>query len=140
MFLFLFSSFIIIIHSGFYSLGMREGGSCFLGVRGYQGRMIQGEVFLSMNHLFEESPIPYMYFHCTIVYLLPPILFLHIRGSNIIIPSTLLPISELVLVEKFQRNASKFAIFYTYENPMLLFLFFISCYFTIFPNECPGLC
>ena len=34
----------------------------------------------------------------------------------------------------------KFAIFCIYENPELLFTFFISCYFTFFPNECPGLC
>ena len=30
----------------------------------------------------------------------------------------------------------KFAIFCIYENPELLFTFFISCYFTLFPNEC----
>ena len=35
------------------------------------------------------------------------------------------PISGFVLDEKFQRNASKFAIFYVYENPKLLFPFFI---------------
>ena len=46
--------------------------------------------------------------------------------------TTILPISEFVLDEKFQRNTSKFAIFYIYENPKLLFPFFISCYF-IFP-------
>ena len=39
----------------------------------------------------------------------------------------------------FQRNASKFAIFCIYENPKLLFPFFISCYFIFLPNECPGL-
>ena len=43
---------------------------------------------------------------------------------------TLLPISEFVLDEKFQRNASKFAIFYIYKNPKLLFPIFILCYFT----------
>ena len=43
--------------------------------------------------------------------------------------AALLPISEFVLDEMFQRNASKFAIFYIYENPKLLFPFFISCYF-----------
>ena len=36
----------------------------------------------------------------------------------------LLPISGFVLDKKFQRNASKFAIFWTYENPKLLFPFF----------------
>ena len=41
--------------------------------------------------------------------------------------TSLLPISEFVLDEKFQRNASKSAIFYIYENPKLHFLFFISC-------------
>ena len=55
--------------------------------------------------------------------------------------STLLPISEFVLDENSQQNASKFARFYIYENPKLLFPFFISCYYFIFsPNECPGLC
>ena len=39
-----------------------------------------------------------------------------------------------------QRNASKFAIFYIFENPKLLFPFFISCYFIFPPNKCPGLC
>ena len=52
----------------------------------------------------------------------------------------LLPISEFVLNEQFQWNASKFAIFYIHENPKLLFPFFISPYFIFFPNECPGLC
>ena len=45
-----------------------------------------------------------------------------------------------MLDEKFQQNASKFAIFYIYENPKLLFPFFILCYFIIFPNEYPGPC
>ena len=31
-------------------------------------------------------------------------------------------------------------IFYIYENPKLLFPFFISCYFNYPPNECPCLC
>ena len=53
---------------------------------------------------------------------------------------TLLPNSEFVLNEKFQRIASKFAIFYIYENPKLLFPFFILCYFIFSPNECPDLC
>ena len=53
---------------------------------------------------------------------------------------TLLPISEFVLDEKFHRNASKFVIFYIYENLKLLFPFFISCKFIFPPNECPGLC
>ena len=39
-----------------------------------------------------------------------------------------------------QRNASKFAIFYIlYQNPKLIFPFFISCYFMFFPNESYGL-
>ena len=42
---------------------------------------------------------------------------------------TLLPNSGFVLDEMFQPNASKFAIFYIYEKPKLLFPFFISCYF-----------
>ena len=29
---------------------------------------------------------------------------------------------------------------YIYENPKLLFPFFISCCFIVFPNECHGLC
>ena len=36
---------------------------------------------------------------------------------------------RFMLDEKFQRNASKFDIFYIYENPKLFFPFFISCYF-----------
>ena len=38
---------------------------------------------------------------------------------------SILPISEFVVNEKFQRNASKFAIFYISENPKLHFLLFI---------------
>ena len=45
-----------------------------------------------------------------------------------------------MLDEMSKQNASKFAIFYIYENPKLLLTFFISCYFIFFPNECPGLC
>ena len=60
--------------------------------------------------------------------------------DKLISKGALLPISGFVLDEKFQRNASKFAIFYIYENPKLLFPFFISCYFIFFPNECLGLC
>ena len=45
---------------------------------------------------------------------------------------TLLPISGFVLNEKFQRNASKFAISIIYENPKLLFPFYISDYFIFF--------
>ena len=44
---------------------------------------------------------------------------------------SLLQISEFYLYEKYQRNASKFAIFYVY----LLFPFFISCYFIFFPYD-----
>ena len=68
------------------------------------------------------------------------LLFLRSVGLVSWVVSTLLPISEFVLDEKFQRNASKFAIFYIYENPKLLFPFFISCYFIFLPNECPSLC
>ena len=43
--------------------------------------------------------------------------------------NTLLKISGFVLDQKFQRNASKFAIFYIYKKKTkLLFPFFISCY------------
>ena len=48
------------------------------------------------------------------------------------------PTSGFVLDEKFQRNASKFAIFYIYENSKLLFPFRATLFF--FPDECPGLC
>ena len=41
-----------------------------------------------------------------------------------------------MLDEMTQQNASKCAIFYIYENPKLLFPFFISCYLIFFPNEC----
>ena len=47
---------------------------------------------------------------------------------------------RVMLDEKFQRKASKFAIFYMCKNPKLLFPFFILCYFIFSPNECPGLC
>ena len=47
---------------------------------------------------------------------------------------------RFMLDEMTYRNASKFAIFLEYENPYSFFLFFISCYFTFLPNECPGLC
>ena len=50
---------------------------------------------------------------------------------------TLLPISEFVLDEKFQQNASTYAIFYVYESPKLIFPFFILCNFIFLPNECP---
>ena len=43
--------------------------------------------------------------------------------ANIVL---LLPISEFVLDKKFQRNASKFDIFYIDENPKVAF-----------PNKCP---
>ena len=39
-----------------------------------------------------------------------------------------------------KRNASKFTIFYIYENPKLLYPFFISCLDLFSPYECPGLC
>ena len=47
---------------------------------------------------------------------------------------------KFLLDEMTWWNASKFAMFYIYENPKLLFPFFISCYFIFSPNECPGLC
>ena len=49
---------------------------------------------------------------------------------------TLLRNKRFMLDEMTQRSASKFAIFYIYENPKLLFDFSFSCY----ANECPGLC
>ena len=46
---------------------------------------------------------------------------------------------KFMLDEMFQQNASKFGIFYIYENPKLLFPFFILCYFIFSPNEyCTG--
>ena len=54
--------------------------------------------------------------------------------------AALLPILRFMLDEKFQRKSSKFAKYYTYENPNLLFLFFLSCYFIFLPNKCPSLC
>ena len=66
----------------------------------------------------------------------------HIRWKLLLGTGTrsLLQISEFVLDKKLQQNASKFAIFYIFENPKVLFLLFISCYFIFLPNECPGLC
>ena len=57
-------------------------------------------------------------------------LFLHLLP----LPA-LLPISEFVLNEKFQRNASKFDIFYiyVYENPKLLFSIFHFVLLYFFP-------
>ena len=46
-----------------------------------------------------------------------------------------------MLDEMTQLNTSKFAIFYIYKDPKLLFQFlttYMLVYF--FPNECPGLC
>ena len=43
---------------------------------------------------------------------------------------------KFVLNEMFQRIASKFAIFYVYENPKLLFSFRA---WTFFTYECPGI-
>ena len=45
---------------------------------------------------------------------------------------TLFRNKRFMLDEMTQRNASKFVIFYIYQNPMLLFQFFISCNF-VFP-------
>ena len=53
---------------------------------------------------------------------------------------TLFRNKRFMLDEMTRWNASKFAIFYIYENPKLLFPFFISCNFTFIPNECHGLC
>ena len=47
---------------------------------------------------------------------------------------------RFMLDEMIRWNASKFAKIYIYENPKLLFPFFILCYFIFFPNECPVLC
>ena len=41
---------------------------------------------------------------------------------------------RFLLDEMTRQNASKFAIFYIYENPKLLFPFFISCNFMFLPN------
>ena len=49
---------------------------------------------------------------------------------------TLLPISEFVLDDMFQWNASKFAIFYIYKNTKLLFPYLILCYFFLLPGLC----
>ena len=62
------------------------------------------------------------------------------ENLTLIVHSVLFTNWGFVLDEKFQRNASIFAILLTKENPKLLFPFFISCYFIFFPNECPGLC
>ena len=44
---------------------------------------------------------------------------------------------KFLLDEMTQRNASKFALFYIYENPKFFSIFhFVLLYF--FPNECPG--
>ena len=53
---------------------------------------------------------------------------------------TLFRNERFMLDEMTRQNASKFAIFYIYENPKLLFPFFNSCYVIFLPNECPGLC
>ena len=54
--------------------------------------------------------------------------------SMIFIPPSLLPISEFVLKETFQRNASNIAIFYVslYENQNLFIPFLILSYFGFF--------
>ena len=43
---------------------------------------------------------------------------------------------RFMLDEMTWQNTSKFVIFYIYENPKLLFPFFISLYFIFSPNEC----
>ena len=58
-------------------------------------------------------------------------------------PNSLLPISGFVLDEKFQWNASKFAVFYMYEKwkaKVVFSIFHFGQLFYVFPNECPGLC
>ena len=53
---------------------------------------------------------------------------------------TLLRNKRFLLKFLTPQNASKFAIFLWKENPKLLFLFYILCYYIFSPNECPGLC
>ena len=63
---------------------------------------------------------------CYIVIL--PILLIK-KVSSYESSTSLFQISGFVLDEKFQPNASRFTIFYIYENPKLLFPFLILCYF-----------
>ena len=58
------------------------------------------------------------------------------KYMNAFTTRSLLPILRFVLDKKFQRNASKFAIFYVYENPKLLFPFSFHEYFIFLPYEC----
>ena len=57
--------------------------------------------------------------------------FYLLRSSTTHFPS-LLPILRFVLDKKFQRNVSKYAIFYRYENPKLPFPFFSMANFEAF--------
>ena len=45
--------------------------------------------------------------------------------------------NERFMLDEMLQNLLFFI--YLYENPKLLFPFFISCYFIFLPNECPGL-
>ena len=62
---------------------------------------------------------------------LAQILLLYQASSRLHGDYALLPISEFVLDEKFQRNASKFGIFYIYENLKLLFSFRANLFFPL---------
>ena len=69
----------------------------------------------------------------------------HIANDWIPYPSTLslLPILGFVLNEKFQRNASKFAIFYIHTRYAKIQSYFFRISFRailFFLNECPSLC
>ena len=73
------------------------------------------------------------------------IFFLNSHSSHSLIRKSTLYTSlfrnkRFMLDEMTWLKASKFAIFYIYENTKLLFPFFTLCYFIFSPNECPGLC
>ena len=53
---------------------------------------------------------------------------------------TLFRNKRFMLDEMIQRNASKFAIFYVYENPYSFFRFSFRVSFLFSTNECPSLC
>ena len=62
-----------------------------------------------------------------------------IGRSVVKVPSS--EIRSLCLMKRPSKMLQNLPYFiYLYENPKLLFPFFISCYFIFFPNECPGLC
>ena len=62
------------------------------------------------------------------------------RSSILAAKHALFRNKKFILDEMTRRNASKFAIFYIYENPKFLFPFFISCMDLFYPYECSGLC